>query len=431
MDTPCFPGSIPSVRSNLNLASVPPTDVSVIQSDYHTFYPVSSRRDSSNPIEYVIPSTTTHYTDLQNSFLYLSAKIMKADGTPLVGSEVVAGSEDFFSALFESVEVSMNGVIVSKSASLYPFKSHIINLLTHDKDYKDTILTSELYYPDSKPDTFTASNNDGFKTRMGFSEKSSSFELIGKICESVFQQPKYFPPSVEFRVTLRRSTPAFSLVGAASSSANFPYKIQLDQAVFYAKRHVVNPRIVAEHQKLAKLQYPMRNFETRTFSIPSGTQTVLSETLFRSKLPEFLIITFVDSLAITGKLEKSPFNFQPFDLQNIQASVDGDSSIYRSLDFDVNNKISLLGFNTLTTAVPNRPGGHGLSRQDYLNGNFLICLDLNPRTSGNFQAERYGQVKLDLKFKTPLTNAVTCIVLASFQSNLEIDANKNVSIDSN
>jgi len=96
----------------------------------------------------------------------------------------------------------MNGVLVSKLASFYPFKAHILNLLTHGKEYKDTILLSELYYPDSKPDTFTVSANEGFKTRMKFSEKGSSFELIEKICESVFQQPKYFPPAIEFRVTL-------------------------------------------------------------------------------------------------------------------------------------------------------------------------------------------------------------------------------------
>jgi len=252
--------------------------------------------------------------------------------------------------------------------------------------------------------------------------------MIGKICESIFQQPKYFPPAIEFRITLRRSPVLFALVGTPSSTS---FKIQIEQAVMYIKRHLVNPRIVANHQKLSKLQYPLRTFETRTFSIPSTTQTVLSETLFRSKLPEFLILTFVDSLAITGQLEKSPFNFQHFKLQNVQATVDGDSSIYRSLDFDIDNKISLLGYNTLTTALSARFGGHGLSREDYLNGNFMICLDLNPRTNGNYQAERYGQVKLDLKFKSPLTNTITCIVLASFQGKLEIDSNRNVSVDSN
>ena len=139
----------------------------------------------------------------------------------------------------------------------------------------------------------------------------------------------------------------------------------------------------------------------------------------------------MDSNAISGRLEKSPFNFQPFKIQNIQATVDGDSSVYRSLDFDIDNKISLLGYNTLSTAVPKHPGGHGLSREDYLNGNFMICLDLNPRNGGHFQAERHGQVKLDLKFKTPLENTITCIVLASFQGQLEIDSNKNVTLDTN
>jgi len=105
----------------------------------------------------------------------VSAKIVKADGSAISTTDIVAGSEDFFSALFESVVVSINGVIVSKLAPFYPFKAHILNLLTHGKDYKDTILTSELYYPDSKPDTFTVAANEGFKTRMKFSERSLTF----------------------------------------------------------------------------------------------------------------------------------------------------------------------------------------------------------------------------------------------------------------
>jgi len=432
MDSPCFPGSVRSMRSNLDLSSIPGTDISVIQSDFHTYFPVSTVRESSNPMEYIIPSSSTHYTDLANSFLYLTVKIVKADGSALSSTDVVAGSEDFFSALFDSVEISMNGTIVSKSASLYQYKSHILNMLSHGSSYKNTLLTSELFYADSKPDTFNVSTNEGFKKRMEFSASSASFEMIGKICESVWTgQTKYFPPSVEIRITLRRSEPSFALVGTTSATAVFPYKIQFDQAVLYVKRHIVHPSIVAQHQKLSKLQYPLRTFETRTFSIPASSQTVLSETLFRSKLPEFLIITFVDSLAITGKLDKSPFNFQAFKLQNIQATVDGDSSIYRSLDFDIDNKISLLGYNTLLTTVPNNPEEHGLSREDYLNGNFMICLDLNPRSGGNFQADRFGQVKLDLRFKTPLSNTITCIVLASFQGKLEIDSHKNVSLDSN
>jgi len=184
-------------------------------------------------------------TDLQSSSLYIYAKIVKTDGSLFTLADNVTGSEDLFSALFDSVEISMNGVIVSKSVSLYPFKAHILNLLSHGKDYKDTMLTSEFYYPDSKPDVFTSAGNDGFKNRLEFSKLSYSFEMIGKLCESVFQQPKYFPLAVAFRITLRRSDPSLALVGSASAAWTFPYKIQINQALMYVKRHIVNPHIVA------------------------------------------------------------------------------------------------------------------------------------------------------------------------------------------
>jgi len=65
-----------------------------------------------------------------------------------------------------------------------------------------------------------------------------------------------------------------------------------------------------------------------------------------------------------------------------------------------------------------------------LNGQFLICLDLNPGNSGNnFQKTRFGQIKIDLRFQNPLSETITCIVLGSFQGKLEIDSRKNVSIE--
>jgi hypothetical protein len=160
-----FKGSQPSYRSELDLSSIPSSDVSLLHSEYFQYYPVFNLKDSSNPVQFIIPSTGTHYTQLSDSFLYLRLRILKTDGSNLTSAESVAGTNNLFAALFESAEIMLNSTIVSKSASLYPYKAHILDLLTKDSGYKNTFMGEQLFYPDEKLNDHTASIA-GFLTRI-------------------------------------------------------------------------------------------------------------------------------------------------------------------------------------------------------------------------------------------------------------------------
>jgi len=208
----------------------------------------------------------------------------------------------------------------------------------------------------------------------------------------------------------------------------------LDDAVLFVRKHSVNPKIILQHHQIlntkGKFYYPLRSHEIRSFNISTGTQSISSETLFRAILPEFLIVTFVDSEAFSGKLSKGCFSFQPFGLQSISCSLDGESTLYRQLDFNTQDSLALMGYNTLFSAINDQEYGTTVTRDDYLNGAFFVVLDLRPSTSGlNLQGLRKGQIHIDLKFSKALTSAITCLVVGTFQSLLTIDSNSNVTYD--
>ena len=434
MESLIYPGSVPSFRSQLDLTSIPMTNISILQSEFHTYYPYANIKDSSNPVEFIIPSSTSYFLDLNSSFLYLRLRILKSNDTNLSATDIVAPSHGFLSAMFNSLEVSMNSTIISKIASLYSYRAHILDLLTHGTGYKATILSTSMYYPDLKSDTFTAAENKGFETRLNYSKLSTPFEVLGKLSETAFTQDRYFPSEIETKIVLRRSPEAFCLTGADIGNATqFPYKLVIDDCVLYVKKYLINSQVLAYHQKLLssgkKYQYPLRTIEMRTFSIAQGCQSIASEVLFRNYLPEYLVITFVDSVAINASIKHSAFNFQPFGISSIKAYVDGDSSVYRSLSFDTANNISLLEYNTLLTAQPYTSDGHGISRSDYIDGSFLIVLDIQSSNMGNrFQAKKRGHTSIDLTFKSPLTKSINCIVLGQFSELLTIDENRVVSM---
>jgi hypothetical protein len=423
MEAKLYEGSTASIRGNADLGHVPPLDITSISSDYFKIFPQSNIKDSNVPVQFAIGSSSSHVLDLENSFLYLRLKILKSDGNKLSATDLVAPTHDFFGSLFAGVEITINGYPVSSSGNHYGYRHHIYNLLTHGTGYKSTILSEELYYPDKTPNVFRSTENDGFKIRQQMSALSAEFECIGTINEAIFKQQRYIPGSANLVITLRRSEPAFCLVAPDSTKS---YKIEFSEAIFYIKRHVLSPEVQNYHQKILdsskRFLYPMRQALTRAFVIANGSQTHLSEVIFRSRLPEFCILTFVKTDAYLGSYTESPFHMTDFGVQSIQFSLDGDKTVYSNLDFNSGEKLTLMGYHTLHSALPNSTSDHGISRSDYTNGSFAVCVPLMPNNHANrFQLERTGQLSVELKFHKSLTHSVTCIVMGVFSTKLEID----------
>jgi hypothetical protein len=172
-------------------------------------------------------------------------KIIKSDGAKLAATDIVAPTHDFFGSLISGVEVSFNGYPISSSGKLYGYKHHLFNLLTYGAGYKSSILSEELYFPDSKPNKFVLNENEGFKKRQELAALSAEFECIGSINEAIFKQQRYVPGDVNLQLTLRRNDPKFCLV---SSDANKNYKVVISEAVLYIKRHVLSPEVQSYHQ---------------------------------------------------------------------------------------------------------------------------------------------------------------------------------------
>src|ERR1700742_3001794 len=165
MEPKLIEGSKPSFRSELDLSQVPMTDVGILNSSYQPCYTVANFKDQNNNLQFVIPSSNSHYYDFASSFLYLKLRILKQNGEKLGATDEVSGSHNMFASLFEGLEVSINSQVVSKSSNMYPYRVQILDLLTHGLGYKSSQLTSQLYYPDSVPNKFDSSNG-GFLKRL-------------------------------------------------------------------------------------------------------------------------------------------------------------------------------------------------------------------------------------------------------------------------
>ncbi|XP_045450979.1 uncharacterized protein F54H12.2-like [Melitaea cinxia] len=77
--------------------------------------------------------------------------------------------------------------------------------------------------------------------------------------------------------------------------------------------------------------------------------------------------------------------------------------------------------------------GNGISHDKYSKGYCLLAFDLTPDLSANsfshWNLIRHGSVRLEVRFESALTQTINCVVYAEFDNVIEIDKNRNVTVD--
>ncbi len=104
-------------KSELDLFSVPPTQVVMEKGFWEDFDPITSI-SSSDTIEFLCAANSGVYTDLASSYLFVKAKITTAAGGN-VSADIQVGPSNLWShALFSQVEVFLNNKLVTPSSTL-------------------------------------------------------------------------------------------------------------------------------------------------------------------------------------------------------------------------------------------------------------------------------------------------------------------------
>ena len=163
-------------KSELDLFSMPPTQVTSSKGHWIDHQPVSSVTDSG-PITFLSPGTD--YVDLSKTIFVVRAKVTKADGANLDADEKVGVVNNFLHSLFKQVDVYLKKKQVTQAMGTYSYRSYLETLLNYGPSANKSQLIAALFYKDTagKMDvadpTLTAANaNAGLKARYTFSKTS-------------------------------------------------------------------------------------------------------------------------------------------------------------------------------------------------------------------------------------------------------------------
>jgi hypothetical protein len=118
---------------SLELFKVPATNVTLEDSKWMEYYPISSTLNSDTaPIEFEIKRQGDEYLDLSQSYLQVVSKFTKGDWTNLTGGiSTSTPMNNILHSLFSEIDVSLNGKVVTPGTDTYPYKAYLEKLLSY------------------------------------------------------------------------------------------------------------------------------------------------------------------------------------------------------------------------------------------------------------------------------------------------------------
>lgn len=428
--------SQPSVCSQVDLFSLPPTETSVESSLYAEYSPVTNIQDGKSLIEFRLAGTNTYYYDLLDSFLTVTYKLKNADDTDLAGTEDLSVCNNFLHSLFKEVDLSLQNqsTSLSNSNGTYAYKAYFETLFkTYFKNKTDC--ENALFYLDTDKSQI-ADANTGYKSRKEAVKGKELKEISGRLYLDLADQDRFILNGMDMRLVLTRNSDAFCLctpVGTlASPKVNA--KIVITNAVFRVRRHLLYPAVTLSHQKLLEqnhvAQYPTINSQVNTYSIPKGNLFFSEDNIYFGTVPSRIILGLVSNDAFIGNDTTNPFLFSHNNVTCVNLMVNNVSVPSRPITVDFAENLYQDSFHLLNKCVSKMNDNKGLpfTKTMYANGYTLFGFDIFPLdlTDSTLHLERQGSCKLELTFSAGLKDAVTIILYSEKQRVLTIDKDRRL-----
>ena len=179
-------------KSEVDLFSVPPTQLSLEKGRWIDYRPLSSVQNDDSAITFTV-SGTDKYLDLSKTILVVEGTIRTGTDSDLSGGgqSSVAPVNNFLHSLFKQVDVYLNGKQVTLAMGTYAYRSYIETLLNYDELAKKSQLSSALY----------------FKDTPGEMDNTGSLPKVKKI---TYIKGSWVPTSTNSRVPTEGGTPTFT-----------------------------------------------------------------------------------------------------------------------------------------------------------------------------------------------------------------------------
>ena len=376
------PNSKRCEKSEIDLLSVPPTQLSLEKGRWIDYRPLSSVQNDDAAITFMI-SGTDEYIDLSKTILVVEGTVEASNGSSQVSASQ-APVNNFLHSLFKQIDVYLNGKQVTPAMGTYPYRAYIETLLNYDVSAKKSQLSSALYFKDTpghmeeggglpstvdayvnetKSDgsggnaskavklsnvTISGTGNQGFAKRSKFISEGKKFVLSGPIFSDIFMCDRLLLNMVDLKVVLNRAPNAFCLMDVAVTANQINPKVKFEDVVLKIRKVKVDETVSIANEQILKRTpalYPIRRVECKALTIPANLPHVRKDNIFSGMIPKSFVFGLVDAAAFSGIYggnkggsngfkNGNPYNFQHFNVSTITLTVNGEEVPFKQLTLD-------------------------------------------------------------------------------------------------
>ena len=151
------PASKSVLNPQLNLFTVPPTDLSM--SSYR-IVPIQTYTTGIDPVEFQV-DPQEDYVDLSRSFFEIELALKLANGDNIAEATRLWPTNNLAHTIFKQISVRLNGTLISPQTDTYHYKAYLEALLNYNRDDGETVLKPQGWYNALDfPAQLTANNTD-------------------------------------------------------------------------------------------------------------------------------------------------------------------------------------------------------------------------------------------------------------------------------
>ena len=410
------------------------------------YRPTSQLTTHNSCLDFYIPPGPK-YIRLDSVSIALQLQVVTREGIPPGPKENVTLANHPIASLFNNLEVRLNGVDCNKfPAPFYSYKSYLDTLTGYGEEAKNSWCESMMFQQEvldmDNPRMFLKDPLDDVeKSRLTANhalirrnDRTTSgrvFEIEGRLNADIFKCKRYMISSVGLAIRLWQSRDQFRLM--AEDLEGKGYTIRFVDCSLKVEMATIAPELVISHETMLDKQdalYPFEMSDYRVYTIGKSDLTVCVDNLFNGRVPKTVMCVLVSSDAMNGDYGLSPYNFQHFDVNYVNLSVDGvpvPSSRPWNLAFDQDQYVEAFVNLYKTTGQLGEDAGSGISLEAYKRGNTVFAFPVAAK-SGLASHAREGHVRLEMKFGKPLPNAVSLIVIGKFDAVLSVKKSRHVQI---
>ena len=430
-----------ALTSDFSYFDAPMLQRAVVREFDKTCHPLSAIQAGS-PIEFHVPAVDRQYLDLRHSELEVCCYIKAPDGTKVTDATKAGPDNNLLNSLFRSVEVELNGYLVSDANSLYPYRSMAEALTSYSKDVVETRLQAEGFMIDSPgnlADTNPNGNNSGLKTRSQLFAGRNTITLCGRPNVDIFHADRCLPPNVEMRLRLNPSSSKFVIKTAtpATGQTQVEYTIHIQCARLIIHVKEVSNAFAEAHKTVLKnkpYRIPITRMAAKILTISKGSSN-FEQDIFDT-LPDRIVLMMVDDSSLNGEYTSNPFFFNHFNLKQLGLKVNGQPVPVDVVKMDFTSKQYIKAYRFLLKQLELSEGDKSLclSPDDWANGYTFFAIRIVPHPSGpgiEQVKSRDSNVRLELQFDSGSpSETVSVIVLAEHSDALLIYESRQVRFES-